>query len=128
MFKMEKTDFSRSWKRSKQPRKQRKYRKNAPRHIRNKFLSIHLSKELRKEYKKRNITIRKGDKVKVLRGQFKGKTGIVDRINTKKVKIYVTGLEMIKKDGSKTFYPVDPSNLIITEFNLEDKMRKKSMG
>ncbi len=119
--------FSLTWKRSKQARKQRKYRRNAPLHIKNRFLSIHLSKELRGKYNKKNITARKGDKVRVLRGQFKGKTGTIDRVDTKKSKVYVTGLEMIKKDGSRALYPVNPSNLMASEFSLDDKMRKKSM-
>ena len=82
-----KRKFSIDWKGSKQPRKQRKYRNNAPSHIKNKFLSAHLSKELRKKHNTRNITLKKGDKVKIARGQFKGKTGAVDRINLKKAKV-----------------------------------------
>ena len=30
----------------------------------------------------------------------------------------------IKNDGTKTYYPIDPSNLIILELNLTDKKRK----
>lgn len=122
-----KRKFSIDWKGSKQPRKQRKYRNNAPSHIKNKFLSAHLSKELRKKHNTRNITLKKGDKVKIVRGQFKGKTGAVDRINLKKAKVYVTGVDVIKKDGTKRSYQIDPSNLIITDFDLDDKARKKSI-
>ena len=46
-----KKKFSNAWIGSKQPRKQRKYRHNAPLNVRNKFLSSHLSKELMKEPK-----------------------------------------------------------------------------
>ena len=48
-----KKDFSKSWKSSRQPRKQRKYVFNAPLHIRHKLVSANLSKELRKKYGKR---------------------------------------------------------------------------
>lgn len=119
--------FSISWKKSKQPRKQRKYRYNAPLHIKTKFLSAHLSKELKKKYGKRNVTVKKGDKVKILRGSFKGRTGSIERVNVKKTKVYVTGAETVKKDGSKTFYPINPSNIIITELESEDKKRIKTM-
>ena len=47
-----KKKFSESWKSSKQVRKQRKYRYNAPLHIKQKFVNVHLAKELRKKYKK----------------------------------------------------------------------------
>lgn len=122
-----KRKFSIDWKGSKQPRKQRKYRYNVPAHIKNKFLSAHLSRDLRKKYNTRNITLKKGDKVKIVRGQFRGKTGAVDRINLKKAKVYMTGVDIIKKDGTKRSYPIDPSNLIITDFDLDDKARKKSI-
>ncbi len=119
--------FSKFWKSSKQPRKQRKYRYNAPLHLKRKFLSTTLSKELREKYGKRNIKIRVGDKVTVMAGQFKKKTGTVSRVDMKKIKIYVEGVEMIKRDGSKVQYPINPSNLMITELLLTDLKRKESL-
>ena len=88
-------------------------------------MSSHLSKELRKKYKTRSLGLRKGDKVKVMRGQFKNHVGAVDRIDLKKTEVYVGGIEITKKDGSKTTHPIDPSNLLITELNLDDKLRQK---
>jgi len=118
-----KQDFSSEWIRSKQPRKQRKYNYNAPLHIRGKFMTAHLSKELIKKYNRRNIRLRKGDKVTIFRGQFRKKTGRVERADLKKTKVYIAGVEMIKKDGTKVLYPIHPSNLVVTELNLDDKKR-----
>ena len=123
-----KTKYSSSWKKSKQPRKQRKYRHNAPLHIKQKFVSSHLSKELRKKYKKRSINLRKGDSVKVARGQFKDKSGKVEEVDLKKTSIYISGIEIVKRDGTKARYPIHPSNLIITEVNMDDKIRNKIIG
>lgn len=117
--------FSKKWKSSKQPRKQRKYSYNAPLHIKRKFFGAHLSKELRQKYGIRSISLRKEDKVKVMRGSFKGKTGKIDRVNSKNIKVYITGIERIKKDGTKVLIPIHPSNLMITELNLDDKKRLK---
>ncbi|MCD4759871.1 50S ribosomal protein L24 [archaeon] len=122
-----KSIFSTSWKSSKQPRKQRKYRHNAPAHIKKKFVSVNLSKELREKHAKRNVPVVKGDKVKVLRGQYKGKTGEVERVDLRNIKIIVQGVENIKKDGTKVPYPLDPSNLMITELKIDDKKRKASI-
>ncbi len=122
-----KQKFSRFWKGSKQPRKQRKYRYNAPLHIKQKFMRSLLSKELREKHKKRSFSLRKGDKVKVMRGQFKKHEGKVDRIDLKKSKVYLSGVEVTKKDGTKTTYPFDNSNLIITELSLDDKIRRKML-
>ena len=119
--------FSRKWKSSKQPRKQRKYVFNAPLHIRHKFLSAHLAEELIKKYKKRNFPVKKGDKVLIMRGQFKGTSGVINKINIKKLRIYIDGAEVIKKDGTKTFYPIHPSKVMIKELSLDDKERKKAI-
>lgn len=117
--------FSKSWKRSTQPRKQRKYRYNAPLHIKQKFVSAHLSKELRQKYGKRSAVLRKGDTVRVTRGKFRKKTGKIDRINLKKGKVYIAGLEITKRDGTKAFLPLKPNQMTITELNLDDKKRQR---
>src|SRR3989344_3436504 len=91
--------FSKSWASSKKPSKQRKYRLNAPLNIKRKFLSVHLSKELKLKYK----------------------TGMIIKVITKKAKVFIEGIENNKKDGTKTYYPIEPSNIMITELNLTDK-------
>ncbi len=116
--------FSISWKSSKKPRKQRKYVYNAPLHIQAKLRSAPLSKELLAQFGVKTISIRKGDKVKILRGQFKGKTGEVFGFHKIKNKVYVQHCEIIKKDGTKANYPLHPSNLQIIELKTEDKKRK----
>ncbi len=124
---MVKKKFSKDWNKSKKPGKQRKYRFNAPLHLRQKFVSVHLSKELRTKYKKRNLVVKKGDIVIILRGQYRKKTGKVARVDIKKSKVFIEGIESVKKDGTKTLYPFTPSNLLITELNL-DKKRLKVNG
>ncbi|MBU0962702.1 MAG: 50S ribosomal protein L24 [Nanoarchaeota archaeon] len=119
--------FSKSWIKSTQKRKQRKYRRNAPLHIVGKFMSVHLSKELRKKYGKRSIRVRKGDSVKITRGQFRKKTGKVVDVSLTRRKVYIEGIQQIKKDGTKSFYPLEPSNLMITSLELGDKIRKEKL-
>ena len=115
--------WSSDWKGSKKPRKQRAYAIRAPLHLKRSFLSAHLSKDLRTKQKKRSVMLRSGDKVTVLRGQFRKKSGKVERVDTKHSKVYITGIESIKKDGSKAAYPLHPSNLLITEFETGDRKR-----
>lgn len=117
--------WSKHWKSSKQPRKQRKYRINAPLHIKHKFLSAPLSKDLKKKHNIRNIPLRKGDRVKIMIGQFKKTLGKIEKVNLKKSKVYVEGAQVSKRDGTKSFYPIDPSNVQILELDLSDKKRKK---
>ena len=122
-----KKDFVKSWISSKQPRKQRKYRVNAPKHILHSFLGATLSKELRKKHGARNIPVRKGDTVKIMRGQFKGKTGKVAEADVKASKVYVEGIDVIKKEGTKIRFPIHASNIMITILNLDDKKRAKKL-
>jgi len=119
--------WSKHWKSSKKPRKQRKYVYHAPLHIRHKFLSAHLSKELREKYKKRSFPVRKGDEVQIMRGKFKKKTGKISRTDTNKIKVYIDGVTRKKVDGSEIQVPIHPSNLKIINLNLEDKKRIKAL-
>jgi len=122
-----KQKFSTKWKSSKQPRKQRKYLANAPLHLRKKFVSVNLFKELRKKYGKRNIPVKKGDVVKIMKGKFKRKQGKVTEVRLKTSKIIVEGIQVKKTDGSKVNVPLRAPNLQIIELNLEDKKRFKRM-
>ncbi|MEK6949865.1 MAG: 50S ribosomal protein L24, partial [Nanoarchaeota archaeon] len=85
----------------------------------------HLSKDLHKKYGKRSANLRKGDSVKISRGQFRNKTGKVEEVNLKETRAYVSGIEHVKKDETKSRLPIHPSNLIITELNMDDKRRAK---
>lgn len=118
-----KKEFSTAWKGSSQPRKQRKYLANAPLHIKRKFLSVNLSKDLRKKQGTRNVEVRKGDKVKVMNGKYKKKEGKVLEILVKQGKIYIENIQVKKQEGSKVNVPFRASNLQIIELNTDDKRR-----
>ncbi len=122
-----KVKWSKNWISSKQPRKQRKYRHNAPLHIRHQFMSALLSKDLRKKYSKRNIPLRLKDKVKIIRGKFKGTIGEVESVSLQKCKVLIKGAEFKKEEGRVVKYPIDPSNTVIIELNLSDSERKKAL-
>ena len=115
--------FTKSWKKSVQPRKQHAYAHNAPLHIKGDFVASHLSKELRTKYSHRSLRLRVGDKVIIMIGNYKKKTGKVERINIRNQKVYITGIELTKRDGSKAMRPIHPSNVVIQELNLSDKRR-----
>ena len=122
-----KSGFSISWKSSTQPRKQRKYRENAPLHIKQKMVHVHLSADLRKKHGKRNVQIKTGDKIRIMRGSYHKKEGKVEKVDLKREKVYVTGIDYVKREGSKVNVAFSPSNLMIIELNLTDKKRKKNL-
>ena len=106
-----------------QPRKQRKALYTAPLHIRRKIMSANLSKELRADIGKRSLPIRVGDKVQVVRGDFKGHEGKVESVDAKRYKVTVEGVTLSKPDGNAVFLPIHPSNLMIIEADLKDERR-----
>ena len=91
---------------SKQPRKQRKARYNAPLHVRGKFLNAGLSEDLNEKYGKKSCRIVLGDSVKVLRGDFRGEEGVVEGVDTEKGTVIVHGVSVTKVDGTEVPRPV----------------------
>jgi len=109
----------------KKPTKQRKMLFQAPDHIRHKHFAAHLSPELRASRGVRALPVRSGDAVRIMRGDHKGFEGKVTRIDRRKYRIYVEGLTREKVDGTTILVPIHPSNVMITNLNLEDKWRKQ---
>jgi len=106
-------------------RKQRKWRLNAPLHKKRAFCNVMLSTELKKKYSANAVQIRKGDTVRVMRGDVRKSSGNVIRVDVKNTKVYIDGLTMKKSDGTEVERPFHPSKLQITSLVLEDKKRKK---
>ena len=44
-------------------------------------------------------------------------------MNYRKLKLFVEGVENVKKDGTKVPYPIDPSKVMITQLKITDKKR-----
>ena len=100
-----------------QPRKQRKFRYTAKLHQRKKMVAAHLSKELRQKLstKRRSAPLHRGDKVKVLVGDNKGKVGKVTVVDLSTLKAYVEGISQRNAKGIEKQIPVDPSNITILD-------------
>lgn len=91
------------------------------------MVGAHLSKELKAKLgtKKRAISLRKGDKVRVIRGKYKGKEGVVAKASTKTAKIYIEGITVKNARGKEVLVPFDASNLLITELSLNEERKAK---
>lgn len=77
----------------------------------------------KKKYTKRSLRLRVGDKVKILRGTHKGEEQKIESVDIKKTRVYIEKMDLTKKDGSKTRIPFHPSNLMLTDLNLDDKKK-----
>lgn len=103
-----------------------KFRANAPNHIKRSFMGATLDKALREKYGRRNIEVRKGDEVKVMRGKFKGKQGKVGVVDIKRTRVQIEGIQRTKQGGEKLETWFHPSKIKIIILNVEDKKRLKS--
>ena len=113
---------------SRQPRKQRKAMYDAPHHIARKAMASHLSEELLLKYNRRSLTLVKGDEVKVLRGDFAGKTGKVIGVDAAARRVTVDGVVNKKADGTEVARAIHASNLLIVKLNLEDNRRRSKLA
>lgn len=118
-----KTMFSTTWKRSVQPRRQRKYKEESPLHIKHKFLSAPLSKELRKKYGMRSLPVRTGDEVNIMRGTFASKKAKVLEVQVGRGRVALDGITRKKADGTKLNVYFNPSKLQIIALKLDDSRR-----
>jgi large subunit ribosomal protein L24 len=110
---------------TKQPKKQRKRFFNLPLHLRWRLLSAPLSKELRKDLGLKRLYVRKGDVVKIVRGDWRGHEGKVMDVDLKKGRIFVEGVTIKKADGTDVFYPIHPSKVVIVKLGEVDDVRRK---
>ncbi len=87
------------------------------------MMSAHLAKDLRQQYKRRSLPLRKGDEVKVLRGEFKGLYGKVEKIDLQNLKVKIENVKRRKASGEEVAVSIDPSNLLVMKLDMNDKKR-----
>jgi large subunit ribosomal protein L24 len=108
----------------KDPRKQRKRLYNAPAHLRHKLMVAPLAPELISSKGAKSLPVRKGDTVRIVRGDHLGFEGKVSRVDLKRYRIFLEGLTREKVDGTNIFVSVHPSKVMIKSLKLDDKWRK----
>lgn len=115
---------------SAKPKKQRKFRFNASLHKRQKFLHVHVSKELQAKLgiAKRSLQIRKGDTVKVMSGKFQGKSGKVSDVNLRTNKIAIESIIRKNAKGKEKPIPIYASKVYLTDLDLSDKIRSEKVN
>lgn len=79
------------------------------------------------KYRRRSLPVIRGDTVKIMRGEFKGTTGKVRKVNTRKGSLEIEGVTITKVDGKKVSRPIHASNVLITKLNLTDPWRRRKL-
>lgn len=109
------------------PSKQRRLLYQSPAHRIRKLLAAPLSKDLQKSQGRRSYPVRKGDTVKIVRGDFAGVEGKINKVDTRNRRIFVEGVQREKVAGTSTNVSVHSSKVVITKLNLDDKWRADSL-
>jgi len=112
---------------TRQPRKQRNKKRDAPLHEKQKQVRATLTADLREEYGQRNVRVNAGDTVEVLRGDHAGEEGEVLKVDLRDEVIHVEEVTVEKTDGEEVPRPLDASNVRVTELDLEDEVRQERL-
>jgi len=112
---------------STKPSKQRIALYNLTAHRIRKLLSAPLSVELKTNHRRNSYPVRKGDTVKIVRGDFAGIEGKITKIDTRRQRLFVEGVSREKVAGTSTNVSVHSSKVMITKLNLDDKWRADSI-
>jgi large subunit ribosomal protein L24 len=91
------------------------------------MMAAPLSAELAASRGAKTMPVRKGDTVRIQRGDNKGFEGKVSRVDLKAYRIYMEGLTREKVDGTNIFLPIHPSKVEIRNLTLDDKLRKNAV-
>jgi large subunit ribosomal protein L24 len=86
-----------------------------------------LSEDLKKQYNKRSVSVIKGDTVKIMRGEYKGVEGKVEKINTESGRLSIEGVQREKIKGGQVKVQIHASNVVISSLKLDDDFRKNKI-
>jgi large subunit ribosomal protein L24 len=98
-----------------------------PKHRRDKMVGAVLEDSLRKQYGRKNIRVIKGDSVRVIRGEYKGVEGKVDRVDTEHATFRIEGIQREKIRGGQVKFPIHSSKVMVIALNLDDKYRSEQL-
>lgn len=94
-------------------------------HRREKLLGASLSENLREQHNRRSIRVTKGDTVRILRGEYVGIEGKVEKVNTVRSTLSIEGVQREKIRGGKVKVQIHASNVQIISLNTDDEYRMK---
>ena len=98
-----------------------------PKHQRDKMVGAVLEDTLRKQYGRKNIRVVKGDSVRVMRGEYKGVEGKVEKVNTENATFHIEGVQREKIRGGQVKVPIHSSNVMVISLNLDDSYRSSKL-
>lgn len=127
---------------SKSPNKQRKAQYNAPLHTKRKRVTARLQLDSNDSRFDgiRNITVRVGDTVRIVRGDFayggkriggkrssEAKTGAILSVDSNTGRLTIEGCTIVNSNNQEEPYPIHVSNVVVTKIDESDKLRVQQL-
>jgi large subunit ribosomal protein L24 len=100
---------------------------HTPKHVRDAMIHSTLADNLREEYERRSIRVIKGDNVRVMRGEYNGIEGKIEKVNTQRGTLAIEGIQREKVRGGNVKVQIHASNVKIIGLNLDDKTRENRL-
>src|SRR5919109_2521568 len=98
-----------------------------PKHLRDAMICSSLADNLREQYGRRSIRVIKGDNVRVMRGEYTGIEGKVEKVNTQRGTLAIEGVQREKVRGGNVKVQIHASNVMIIGLKLDDKYRQNKL-
>jgi len=98
-----------------------------PKHQRDKMVGAMLEDSLRKQYRRKTIRVIKGDSVRVMRGEYKGVEGKVEKVHTDRATFHIEGIQREKIRGGQVKVPIHSSKVMVIGLNLDDDHRSSKL-
>ena len=96
-------------------------------HVRDAMICSSLADNLREQYATKSVRVKKGDNVRVMRGEYSGIEGKIEKVNTLRGTLAIEGVQREKVRGGNVKVQIHASNVQVIGLNLEDKLRENSL-
>ena len=100
---------------------------HVPKHVRDAMICSALADNLREQYTRKSVRVKKGDNVRVMRGEYSGIEGKIEKVNTQRGTLAIEGVQREKVRGGNVKVQIHASNVQIIGLNLEDKLRENRL-
>ena len=91
-------------------------------------MTVPLSRDLRRRFRKRNVPVRKGDTVRVLSGSFAGREERVARVSRRDYSVTLDNVTLKTAEDKLKPLALRTSHLVITRLNLADPWRRRALS
>lgn len=96
-------------------------------HRNHRLLRAPLSDELKSKYGRNSVRVRVGDSVKLIKGEYSGVEGKIQKVFVNEGRLTIEGVTREKIAGGTTPIRIRSSTVLVTALNMDDKFRRQKI-